>query len=170
MTWVSAPWASQPAQLSPPGRTARAQARSEKASGYSSYGVSASPAGSSSYSSDTVSNHGAKSGRLIKSVVRERLDACGRVVLDVVHHLTHGISRHFVRAKRRRREVRRRPPHEEPRIASSYRASLPTTKNEWTELKVPLADFRPTAFGRPVFRAWGRSSQARSTDRIHAQR
>ncbi len=32
------------------------------------------------------------------------------------------------------------------RMAFSYRAPLPTTKDEWTE--VPLGEFIPTAFGR----------------------
>jgi monofunctional biosynthetic peptidoglycan transglycosylase len=36
------------------------------------------------------------------------------------------------------------------RMAFSYRASLPTTKDEWTEVRVPLQDFIPTAFGRRV--------------------
>ena len=36
------------------------------------------------------------------------------------------------------------------RMAFSYRAPLPTTKGEWREAEVPLADFIPTAFGRPV--------------------
>jgi NADH dehydrogenase [ubiquinone] 1 alpha subcomplex assembly factor 1 len=36
------------------------------------------------------------------------------------------------------------------RMAFSYRAPLPTTKDEWTEVAVPLADFIPTAFGRQV--------------------
>ena len=36
------------------------------------------------------------------------------------------------------------------RMAFSYRASLPTTKDEWTEGRVPLAEFIPTAFGRRV--------------------
>jgi len=36
------------------------------------------------------------------------------------------------------------------RRAFSYRAPLPTTKDEWTEFRVPLADFIPTAFGRRV--------------------
>jgi monofunctional biosynthetic peptidoglycan transglycosylase len=36
------------------------------------------------------------------------------------------------------------------RMAFSYRAPLPTTKDEWTEVRVPLADFIPTAFGRRV--------------------
>ncbi len=31
--------------------------------------------------------------------------------------------------------------------AFSYRAPLPTTKDEWTEMSVPLADFIPTSFG-----------------------
>ena len=35
-------------------------------------------------------------------------------------------------------------------MAFSYRAPLPTTKDEWTEVAVPLADFIPTAFGRRV--------------------
>jgi len=36
------------------------------------------------------------------------------------------------------------------RRAFSYRAALPTTKDEWTEVRVPLADCIPTAFGRRV--------------------
>ena len=36
------------------------------------------------------------------------------------------------------------------RTAFSYRAPLPTTKDEWTEVAVPLVDFIPTAFGRRV--------------------
>ena len=36
------------------------------------------------------------------------------------------------------------------RMAFSYRAPLPTTKDEWAEVSVPLADFIPTAFGRRV--------------------
>ena len=36
------------------------------------------------------------------------------------------------------------------RMAFSYRAPLPTTEDEWTEVAVPLADFIPTAFGRRV--------------------
>jgi NADH dehydrogenase [ubiquinone] 1 alpha subcomplex assembly factor 1 len=36
------------------------------------------------------------------------------------------------------------------RMAFSYRAPLPTTKDEWTEERVPLEDFIPTAFGRRV--------------------
>jgi NADH dehydrogenase [ubiquinone] 1 alpha subcomplex assembly factor 1 len=36
------------------------------------------------------------------------------------------------------------------RMAFSYRAPLPTTKDEWVELKVPLEEFVPTAFGRRV--------------------
>jgi NADH dehydrogenase [ubiquinone] 1 alpha subcomplex assembly factor 1 len=36
------------------------------------------------------------------------------------------------------------------RMAFSYRALLPTTKDEWTEVRVPLEDFIPTAFGRRV--------------------
>ena len=36
------------------------------------------------------------------------------------------------------------------RMAFSYRAPLPTKKDEWTEVKVPLEDFIPTAFGRRV--------------------
>ena len=35
-------------------------------------------------------------------------------------------------------------------MAFSYRAPLPTTKDAWTEVTVPLADFIPTAFGRRV--------------------
>lgn len=36
------------------------------------------------------------------------------------------------------------------RMAFSYRAPLPTVKDEWTEVEVPLADFIPTAFGGRV--------------------
>jgi monofunctional biosynthetic peptidoglycan transglycosylase len=34
------------------------------------------------------------------------------------------------------------------RMAFSYRAPLPTAKDEWTEVSVPLDEFIPTAFGR----------------------
>lgn len=33
-------------------------------------------------------------------------------------------------------------------MAFSYRAPLPTTKGEWREVEIPLADFIPTSFGR----------------------
>ena len=36
------------------------------------------------------------------------------------------------------------------RTAFSYRAPLPTTKDEWTEVAVPLDDFIPTSYGRQV--------------------
>jgi NADH dehydrogenase [ubiquinone] 1 alpha subcomplex assembly factor 1 len=36
------------------------------------------------------------------------------------------------------------------RRAFSYRAALPTVRGQWTEVRVPLADFIPTAFGRRV--------------------
>jgi NADH dehydrogenase [ubiquinone] 1 alpha subcomplex assembly factor 1 len=36
------------------------------------------------------------------------------------------------------------------RMAFSYRAPLPTRKDEWAEVKIPLVDFIPTAFGRRV--------------------
>lgn len=36
------------------------------------------------------------------------------------------------------------------RMAFSYRAPLPTTKDEWTQAEIQLADFIPTAFGRRV--------------------
>jgi len=36
------------------------------------------------------------------------------------------------------------------RMAFSYRAPLPTVKNEWTEVAVPLEEFIPTSFGRRV--------------------
>jgi NADH dehydrogenase [ubiquinone] 1 alpha subcomplex assembly factor 1 len=36
------------------------------------------------------------------------------------------------------------------RMAFSYRAPLPTKRDEWVEATVPLADFIPTAFGRRV--------------------
>ena len=36
------------------------------------------------------------------------------------------------------------------RMAFSYRAPLPTTKDEWTEVEIALEDFVPTAFGRRV--------------------
>lgn len=36
------------------------------------------------------------------------------------------------------------------RTAFSYRAAVPTTKDEWREIEIPLKDFIPTAFGRRV--------------------
>lgn len=36
------------------------------------------------------------------------------------------------------------------RMAFSYRAPLPTTKDEWREVEIPLAEFIPTAFGKRV--------------------
>jgi len=36
------------------------------------------------------------------------------------------------------------------RMAFSYRAPLPTAKDEWREVAIPLADFIPTAFGSRV--------------------
>jgi NADH dehydrogenase [ubiquinone] 1 alpha subcomplex assembly factor 1 len=36
------------------------------------------------------------------------------------------------------------------RLAFSYRAPLPTTKDEWTEVAVPLNELVPTSFGRLV--------------------
>ena len=36
------------------------------------------------------------------------------------------------------------------RLAFSYRAPLPTSKDEWTEVSAPLDEFIPTAFGRRV--------------------
>lgn len=36
------------------------------------------------------------------------------------------------------------------RMAFSYRAPLPTVKDEWHEVEIPLADLIPTAFGRLV--------------------
>ena len=36
------------------------------------------------------------------------------------------------------------------RMAFSYRAPLPTTRDEWTEVSVPLEEFIPTAFGNRV--------------------
>ena len=36
------------------------------------------------------------------------------------------------------------------RMAFSYRAPLPTTRDEWTEVSVPLDEFIPTAFGNRV--------------------
>jgi monofunctional biosynthetic peptidoglycan transglycosylase len=36
------------------------------------------------------------------------------------------------------------------RMAFSYRAPLPTTKDQWRDVEIPLADFIPTAFGRRV--------------------
>ena len=35
-------------------------------------------------------------------------------------------------------------------MAFSYRSPLPTTKDEWREVEIPLADLIPTAFGRRV--------------------
>jgi len=36
------------------------------------------------------------------------------------------------------------------RMAFSYRASLPSVPDQWTEVFVPLAEFKPTSFGRQV--------------------
>ena len=36
------------------------------------------------------------------------------------------------------------------RMAFSYRAPLPTTRDEWTEVSVPLDEFVPTSFGNRV--------------------
>jgi NADH dehydrogenase [ubiquinone] 1 alpha subcomplex assembly factor 1 len=36
------------------------------------------------------------------------------------------------------------------RMAFSYRAALPTMKDEWTEVSLPLEEFIPTAFGNRV--------------------
>jgi NADH dehydrogenase [ubiquinone] 1 alpha subcomplex assembly factor 1 len=36
------------------------------------------------------------------------------------------------------------------RMAFSYRAPLPTARDQWVEVRVPLEDFIPTAFGRRV--------------------
>jgi len=40
-----------------------------------------------------------------------------------------------------------------PLVAFSYRATVPTTKGEWLEVKVPLDKFEATSFGRPVLDA-----------------
>lgn len=37
-----------------------------------------------------------------------------------------------------------------PLVAFSYRAAVPTRKDEWTEVKVPLNKFEATSFGRVV--------------------
>lgn len=37
-----------------------------------------------------------------------------------------------------------------PLIAFSYRATVPTKKDEWIEVRVPLDTFEATSFGRPV--------------------
>jgi monofunctional biosynthetic peptidoglycan transglycosylase len=36
------------------------------------------------------------------------------------------------------------------RMAFSYRAGLPTEKDQWQEIHVPLSQFEPTSFGRVV--------------------
>jgi monofunctional biosynthetic peptidoglycan transglycosylase len=36
------------------------------------------------------------------------------------------------------------------RMASSYRAPIPTTKDQWTEIAIPMRDFVETSFGRIV--------------------
>ena len=36
------------------------------------------------------------------------------------------------------------------RIAFSYRAELPTEKDQWQEIRLPLDQFEPTSFGRVV--------------------
>jgi len=40
-----------------------------------------------------------------------------------------------------------------PLVAFSYRATVPTKKGEWIEVKVPLDKFETTSFGRPVLDA-----------------
>ena len=40
-----------------------------------------------------------------------------------------------------------------PLVAFSYRATVPTKKGEWIEVKVPLDKFEATSFGRPVLDA-----------------
>jgi NADH dehydrogenase [ubiquinone] 1 alpha subcomplex assembly factor 1 len=47
------------------------------------------------------------------------------------------------------------------RMAFSYRAPLPTTRDEWTEVSVPLDEFIPTSFGNRV-QGWGQLSRTRS--------
>ena len=37
-----------------------------------------------------------------------------------------------------------------PLVACSYRATMPTKKGEWIEVKLPLDKFEATSFGRPV--------------------
>ena len=37
-----------------------------------------------------------------------------------------------------------------PRTAFSYRATIPTSKDEWVEIRVPLDRFVATSFGRVV--------------------
>ena len=37
-----------------------------------------------------------------------------------------------------------------PLVAFSYRATVPTKKDEWIEVKLPLDKFEATSFGRPV--------------------
>lgn len=37
-----------------------------------------------------------------------------------------------------------------PMVAFSYRATVPTKKDEWIEVRVPLDQFVATSFGRPV--------------------
>ena len=37
-----------------------------------------------------------------------------------------------------------------PLIAFSYRATVPTKKDEWIEVKLPLNKFQATSFGRPA--------------------
>jgi tRNA(adenine34) deaminase len=36
------------------------------------------------------------------------------------------------------------------KVAFAYRATLPTTKEDWLELKLPLASFEANSFGKPV--------------------
>ena len=40
-----------------------------------------------------------------------------------------------------------------PLVAFSYRATVPTKKGKWLEVKVPLDKFEATSFGRPVLDA-----------------
>lgn len=50
-----------------------------------------------------------------------------------------------------------------PLIAFSYRATAPTKKDEWMEIKVPLDKFEATSFGRPV-----KDAGAANPDEINA--
>ena len=36
------------------------------------------------------------------------------------------------------------------KVAFAYRATVPTTKDEWIELKLPLGSFEANSFGKPV--------------------
>jgi NADH dehydrogenase [ubiquinone] 1 alpha subcomplex assembly factor 1 len=56
------------------------------------------------------------------------------------------------------------------RMAFSYRAALPTEKDAWTAVSVPLADFVPTSFGKQVQGMGPVEPDQRKWAGLHAER